>query len=106
MLAQRRRDLGLSLRAVEEKTGINNAHVSQIETGAIDQPAPNLLWELSVASQLDFKKLIRLAGLDRGAKRGAMLNAAFRALDELTPAQQAEALNYLEELRGAGGRRK
>lgn len=109
LLAQRRRDRGLSLRDVEEETGIKNAHLSQIETGAIDRPAPNLLYELSVAYDLDFKKLLRLAGHTPGTstKRGVMLNAAFRALDELTPSQQAEAVAYLEGLRGTGsGRRK
>jgi transcriptional regulator with XRE-family HTH domain len=103
LLAKRRRDLGLSLRDVEEQTGINNAHVSQIETGAIDRPAPNLLYERAVAYDLDFKKLMRLAGLTTrsSANRGAMLNAAFRALDDLSPAQQAEAVAYLETLRSS-----
>ncbi len=86
---------------MEEETGIKNAHLSQIETGAIDRPAPNLLYELAVAYDLDFKKLMRLAGLTKrnDANRGAMLNAAFRVLDELSPAKQAEAVEYLEKLR-------
>lgn len=101
LLAQRRNELGLSLRDVEEATGINNAHLSQIETGAITRPAPNLLYELSVAYDLDFKKLMRLAGLTKrnDSNRGVMLNAAFRALEDLSPAKQAEAVAYLEGLR-------
>jgi transcriptional regulator with XRE-family HTH domain len=101
LLVRRRRELGLSLRDVEEETGIKNAHLSQIETGAIDRPAPNLLYELAVAYDLDFKRLIRLAGLTKrnSANRGVMFNAAFRALDELSPSQQAEAVEYLETMR-------
>ena len=101
LLAHRRRELGLSLRDVEEETGIKNAHLSQIETGAIDRPAPNLLYELAVAYDLDFKRLMRLAGLTKrnDANRGVMFNAAFRALDDLNPTQQAEAVEYLEKLR-------
>lgn len=108
LLAARRRELGLSLRDVEEETGIKNAHLSQIETGAIERPAPNLLYELAVAYDLDFKKLMRLAGhTKRGAaNRGVMLNAAFRALDELSPTQQAAAVEYLEGLRNESARRK
>lgn len=101
LLAKRRQDLGLSLREVEQATGISNAHISQIETGAIERPAPNLLYELASVYHLEFKKLIRLAGLTKNndAARGARLNAAFRALEDLTPAQQAEAVAYLEGLR-------
>ena len=101
LLAKRRSDLGLSLRDVEEATGINNAHISQIETGVIERPAPNLLYELASVYSLDFKKLLRLAGLTKksNAARGARLNAAFRALDDLTPTEQAEAVAYLESLR-------
>lgn len=111
LLADRRRDLGMSLRDVEEETGIKNAHLSQIETGAIDRPAPNLLYELAVTYDLDFKKLMRMAGYTKstGSGRGVMLNAAFRALDEMTPAQQTEAVAYLESLRSTtsgGSRRK
>jgi transcriptional regulator with XRE-family HTH domain len=107
LLADRRRKLGKSLRDVEEETGINNAHVSQIETGAIDRPAPNLLYELAMAYDLDFKRLMRMAGYTvRGANRGAVFNAAFRALEELSPAQQAEAVEYLENLRNQAAHRK
>jgi HTH-type transcriptional regulator, competence development regulator len=109
LLADRRRELGLSLRDAEEITGIKNAHLSQIETEAIDRPAPNLLYELAIAYDLDFKKLMRLAGHTKknSASRGALLNAAFRALDDLTPTQQADAVAYLESLRsGSAARRK
>ena len=101
LLAKRRHDLGLSLRDVEQATGINNAHISQIEKGVIERPAPNLLYELASVYHLEFKKLLRLAGLTKrnDAARGAMMNAAFRALDDLTPTQRAEAVAYLESLR-------
>ena len=108
LLAEKRRKLGKSLRDVEEETGIKNAHLSQIETGAIDRPAPNLLYELAVAYDLDFKRLMRMAGHTTrgGTNRGTMLNAAFRALDELSPAQQTEAVEYLEKLRNRAVHRK
>lgn len=108
LLAKRRQDLGLSLREVEHATGISNAHISQIEKGVIERPAPNLLYELASVYHLEFKKLLRLAGLTKksDAARGAMMNAAFRALDDLTPAQRAEAIEYLEKLRNEATHRK
>lgn len=109
VLAARRRKLEKSLRDVEGETGIKNAHLSQIETGGIARPAPNVLWALATAYDLDFKKLMRLAGHTQQRQstgRGEVLNAAFRALEDLTPAQQTEAVAYLENLRNHGARKK
>ena len=36
---------GMSLREVERRTGIGNAHLSQLETGTIVRPEPALVWE-------------------------------------------------------------
>jgi transcriptional regulator with XRE-family HTH domain len=103
VLAEARHALGLSLREVERRTGIRNAHLSQIETGTIARPEMALLWELSVAYGLDFARLLTLAGYDAAgdaaaADRGRM-TVALRALGQLTPAEQAEALQFMAELR-------
>jgi transcriptional regulator with XRE-family HTH domain len=102
VLAEARHALGLSLREVERRTGIRNAHLSQIETGTIARPEMALLWELSVAYGLDFARLLALAGYESSgeaaADRGRM-TVALRALGELTPAEQAEALQFMAELR-------
>lgn len=102
VLAAARRDLGLSLREVERRTGIRNAHLSQIETGTIARPEMALLWELSIAYGLDFARLLSLAGYEAAgqaaADRGRM-TVALRALGQLTPAEQAETLEFMAELR-------
>jgi HTH-type transcriptional regulator, competence development regulator len=102
VLADARHALGLSLREVERRTGIRNAHLSQIETGTIARPEMALLWELSVAYEVDFPRLLTLAGYEAGeaaaADRGRM-TVALRALGQLTPAEQAEALQFMAELR-------
>lgn len=44
-----RKDSGLTLREVEEKTGISTAYLSQLETGKIDNPSYKVtrtLWKL------------------------------------------------------------
>lgn len=102
-LREARDRLGLSLREVERRTGIRNAHLSQIETGTIARPEMALLWDLSVAYGLDFARLLALAGYEAAAdapagERGRM-TVALRALGELTPDEQAEALRYMAELR-------
>jgi transcriptional regulator with XRE-family HTH domain len=92
---------GLSLRDVERRTAIRNAHVSQLETGAISKPDMALLWELASVYELDFDDLLRLAGYPAGAERGERqrLSVALRALGELTAAEQEEALRFMAELK-------
>jgi transcriptional regulator with XRE-family HTH domain len=103
VLADARHDLGLTLREVERRTGIRNAHLSQIETGTIARPEMALLWELSVAYGLDFAELLTLAGYEAAGEGSAgergRMTVALRALRELTPDEQAEALRYIAELR-------
>jgi transcriptional regulator with XRE-family HTH domain len=103
VLRDARNALGLSLRDVERRTGIRNAHLSQIETGTIARPEMALLWDLSVAYGLDFARLLALAGyetaLDAPAGERGRMTVALRALGQLTPDEQAEALRYMAELR-------
>ena len=103
VLAGARHGLGLTLREVERRTGIRNAHLSQIETGTIARPEMALLWELSVAYGLDFAELLTLAGYEAAGEGSAgergRMTVALRALRELTPDEQAEALRYIAELR-------
>jgi HTH-type transcriptional regulator, competence development regulator len=96
-----RESAGLSLREVERRTGIRNAHLSQLETGAIAKPEMALLWELASVYALDFDELLRLAGYPAGAgrERRQRLTVALRALGELTPAEQEEALRFMAELK-------
>jgi transcriptional regulator with XRE-family HTH domain len=100
-----------SLRDVEEKSGIHNAHLSQIESGAIARPAPNLLFTLAAVYDLRYDELMRLAGhlkADDRKSRRSLQGAALHALDELTPKEQRRALEYMKSLRAdraASGRR-
>jgi transcriptional regulator with XRE-family HTH domain len=94
---------GLSLREVERRTGIHNAHLSQIENGRIAKPEMALLWELAGLYEVDYPALLRLAGHARGsaARPGEArerMTVALRALDELTPPEREDAMRYLREL--------
>jgi transcriptional regulator with XRE-family HTH domain len=94
---------GLSLREVERRTGIRNAHLSQVETGTIARPEMAMLWELAALYDLDFAELLALAG-HTGAANGTgagrrRMTVALRALGELSPSEQTEALRYMAELK-------
>jgi HTH-type transcriptional regulator, competence development regulator len=98
---------GWSLREVESRTEIRNAHLSQIETGAIERPDPNILHVLAGAYGLDFPDLMRLAGHARGDDQlGVDATVAWRALEELSPEERRDVLAFMAELRrkrqGAG----
>jgi transcriptional regulator with XRE-family HTH domain len=112
LLRQERTARKWSLRDVEEKTGIHNAHLSQIESGAIARPAPNLLFTLAAVYDLRYDDLMRLAGHLKadGAKqsRRSLHGAALHALEELTPKEQRRVLEYMKSLRAdraSSGRR-
>ena len=93
---------GLSLREVERRTGIHNAHLSQIETGKILRPEMALLWELADLYEADYPELLRLAGHartgTRPGERRERMTVAMRALDQLTADEREAAMRYLREL--------
>lgn len=103
VLKEARAKRGWTLRQAEAHTGIHNAHISQIETGTITSPSAALLWSFADAYDVDYKRLLRLAGhttKDRtlGARR-SLAGAALQALDDLTPDEQREALEYMAKLK-------
>ena len=96
---------GLSLRAVERETGIQNAHLSQLENGTIIKPEMALLWELAALYGLDYTRLLILAGYGDGeessGRQRRRMSVAMRAMGDLSPKQQDQALRYMAELRAA-----
>jgi transcriptional regulator with XRE-family HTH domain len=103
VLKRARTDHGLSLRAVESRTGIKSGHLSQIETGAIARPDLAILWDLADVYELDFEQLMALAGLgSAGGPSGLArqrMTVALRALRELAPHEQEDVLSYIAGLR-------
>ena len=98
VLREARRGRGMSLRDVQRRTGIGNAHLSQLETGTIARPEPALIWDLAVLYDLDFAELLELAGHGAHAA-GERMTVALRALGELTAQEQSEVLQFMAELK-------
>src|SRR5690349_16761592 len=82
----------LSLRDVERRTGIPNAHLSQIERGVIRKPDPAIVFELASTYELDFALLADWAGyLDHRSETAAgMLQALLSEFFKLDPVKQAQ----------------
>jgi transcriptional regulator with XRE-family HTH domain len=102
-LAAARARSGLSLRAVERATGIRSGHLSQIETDRIAKPEMAILWDLATLYGIDFDALLALSGQAGGRETSGRdrqrMTVALRALRDLTPAEQHEALRFIAELK-------
>jgi HTH-type transcriptional regulator, competence development regulator len=91
----------LSLRSVERRTGIPNAHLSQIERGVIRKPDPAIIFELASVYGLDFALLAEWAGYlgQRPETSAGMLDAMVRTFVDLDAVDQAKVLALAESLR-------
>jgi len=106
---------GLSLREVEKWAGVSNAYVSQLETGKIVKPSPDVLHRLdeTYASRLprnarvlaSFKRMMELAGHPTPKKDAAREGRlpTFGG-EELTSEEEEELLKYLAFLRMRKGK--
>lgn len=57
-----RGERGWSLREAERRSGVPNAHISQIETGAIRQPGTAVLIRLATAYKTPLAEVLAMAG--------------------------------------------
>ncbi len=100
LLRSARNHRRLTLREVEEATGIPNPHLSQIERGVIRRPDQEIVWKLSRLYHLDFHLLWQWMDHERGddAPKSAYFAAALSALNNLSEKDLEQATEYLERL--------
>lgn len=107
----------LSLRQVEEATGISNAYLSQLENDKVKKPSPHFLHKLAALYDVPYELLMEYAGYIKRAAEGAteprtLAAAAFRSQAQLSEAgaalysqaqltddEAAQLLDYLGYLR-------
>ncbi|WP_339877943.1 helix-turn-helix transcriptional regulator [uncultured Algoriphagus sp.] len=101
-LKDARRNVGLTLRQVEDLTDISNAYLSQLENDKIKNPSVNILSKLSSLYKVSLKTLLSNANLiDRKQAQQESINLnfaqkiAFRA-ENLTEEERNDVLKYLE----------
>jgi transcriptional regulator with XRE-family HTH domain len=100
-LRRARMHQGLSLRDVERRTEIPNAHLSQIERGRIRRPDPAIVFELAQLYRLNYALVAEWAGyVDARLPIDAeLLDFVVRTFVGLDAAAQEDALLYLKRLR-------
>lgn len=91
----------LTLRQAEEATGVSNAYLSQMETGKITQPSPQVLLKISDAYDASYQKLMELAGHIKSKSEGDNRSGRLPtfATEDLTEDEEAELLKYLGYIR-------
>ena len=95
-----RKEKNLTLRAVQEKTGLSNAYLSQIETEKIERPSPNVLFKLSKLYNLSYEKLLSLAGHPLPTEFTPVISSRFQEnLDDLSEDEKESVLEYIEFLK-------
>ena len=97
----------LKLREVEERSGVSNAYLSQLETGKINKPSPHIIHKLASAYDVSYERLMIMAGYIVGPDSpisgeqpvvpGSRIPTS--AIRELSPEEEDAVLNYLEYLR-------
>lgn len=92
----------LSLRQVEEATGVSNAYLSQLENDKIKKPSPHFLHKLAALYDIGYEVLMEAAGYVKkreGAGTKTLAGAALRSLGKLTPEEEEQLADYLAYLR-------
>ncbi len=84
-LAQVRKQRGETLRDIEQRSGLNNGYLSQLENGKIVHPSPSILQKVAKGYELRFEDVLQWAGYVAGPE------------DAVTP-KQAVALSTVSAL--------
>lgn len=108
-LASARKKLELTLRAVEERTGISNAYLSQLEHGKIKTPAPQNLYKLSEVYRVPYGLLMELAGYpvpeSESTDPQSTINTFAARVGEVTQEEEEALVEYLQFIRSRRGKR-
>ncbi len=98
-LRNTRKQCGLTLRAIEEKTGISNAYLSQLETEKIAFPSPKFLHKLAELYGVSYEYLMKLAGYPVSTIDDLPASRIGNNLDELTPDEKSKVQEYIQFLK-------
>lgn len=95
---------GLTLREVEENTGVSNGYLNQLENGKVKSPSPHKLHALANFYKIPYEDLLIAAGYSYPKREGAKektSGVAFSLLKdkEITPKEAEKLVTYLRFLR-------
>lgn len=95
-----RKERKLTLRGIEDKTGISNAYLSQVENGKICKPSPSILFKLAKFYGISYENLMNISGYPVIASdEKTLFFRSSRGLEEITKEEEKELLEYLRFIR-------
>lgn len=105
-LKESREHLPMTLRQVEDATGISNAYLSQLENDKIQKPSANILYKLSILYNINLNLLLAAAGIietsenssEAAEEEKVLSNIAFYA-ENLSNDEKNQVLEYIKFLR-------
>lgn len=101
-LKQARESIALTLREVEEASGISNAYLSQLENDKIKKPSANVLYKLSNVYNLDLNILLAAAGIikkstnAKNTEKNEWANRIAFYAENLSAEQKKDILDYVK----------
>lgn len=101
-LKRSRELIPMTLRQVEEATGISNAYLSQLENGKIKKPSANVLYKLASLYNEPLDSFLAAAGIieDYKPEKSRLLSTSpALAAEELTDEEEKQLLDYLKYIR-------
>lgn len=95
-----RESIKLSLRDVEEATGISNAYVSQLESGKVRRPSPVFIRKLATLYGLEYERIMARIYPDPNPLKGYLfpLGKSIKRI-EPTASEEQELMDYLTFIR-------
>lgn len=99
-----RESKGLTLRDVERKIDISNAYLSQLESGKVKHPSPNILHKLSEVYLVSYASLMEKVGYPVPTTVGANESPAIATevgnkFGKISNEEELELLQYLKFIR-------
>lgn len=96
----------LTLREVENKTGVSNAYISQIERGIRRAPSPQILKKIAPLYKVTVKELLEAAGylekkelsFEDNLKYDQDAQTIFRGYEKLSHGAREQLKNYIRFL--------
>ena len=100
LLKEARERKGVTLRAVQDTTGVSNPYLSQIESGKVQHPSPSVLNKLATLYGISYASVMKAAGypVPDSAVPSEQLRA-FARLGPITEDEEEELAQYLEFVR-------
>lgn len=102
ILKESRKNIGFTLRQVEEALDISNAYLSQLENDKIKNPSANILYKLSNLYRIPLKSLLSNAGIidkqdeENTSKNSQFIQKVAFSAENLSDEEKREVLKYLE----------